>query len=89
MLEILGYATVASAQEEAERWAAQMAAEIEEIDPRNVLPTAYISLYNASRGGSPDKVLDKVYAPKAEVVKALKAKFDPENLFRLAVPAID
>jgi hypothetical protein len=89
MLEVLGYATVASAQEEAERWAAQMAAEIEQADPENVLPTAYISIYNASRGGSPDKVLEKVYGPKGEVVRALKARFDPENVFRLAVPAIE
>ncbi|KAL3492135.1 hypothetical protein BJX62DRAFT_250878 [Aspergillus germanicus] len=89
MLEILGYATVASAQKEAEKWAAQMAAEIEQVDPGNVLPTTYISLYNAARGGSPGIVLDKVYGLKAEVVKALKAKFDPENLFRLAVPVID
>jgi FAD/FMN-containing dehydrogenase len=89
MLEILGYAAVASAQEEAEKWAAQMAAEIQEVDPENVLPTAYISLYNARRGGSPDKVLDKVYQANAEVVRALKARFDPGNLFRLAVPAME
>ncbi|KAL3443135.1 FAD-binding domain-containing protein [Aspergillus insuetus] len=89
MLEVLGYATVASAQEEAQKWAAQMAAEIQQADPGNVLPSAYISLYNSVRGGLPDKVLEKVYGPKADVVRALKAKFDPENVFRLVVPAIE
>ncbi|KAL2859290.1 oxidoreductase [Aspergillus pseudodeflectus] len=89
MLEILGYAAVASAQEEAEKWAAQMAAEIQEVDPENVLPTTYISLYNARRGGSPSRVLDKVYQANAQVVRALKARFDPGNLFSLAVPAME
>ncbi|KAL2842916.1 FAD-binding domain-containing protein [Aspergillus pseudoustus] len=89
MLEILGYATSGVDQGASEAWAAQMAAEIELAGQGDILPTAYVSLYGPGPTESPDKVLEKVYGSKAEVVRLLKARVDPENTFRLAVPTLD
>ncbi|KAF7172370.1 hypothetical protein CNMCM6106_006581 [Aspergillus hiratsukae] len=85
MLEILGYAVEEKHSAEAMEWALQMARGVQRADPANVLPTAYISLYNTAATSS-DEVLRRVYGSKAEVVRDLKRGFDPENVFRLTVP---
>ncbi|GFF23999.1 6-hydroxy-D-nicotine oxidase [Aspergillus udagawae] len=88
MLEILGYAAEETLSAEAMEWAVQMARGIERVDPGNVLPTAYISLYNTAAAASSDEVLRRVYGDKAEVVRVLKRGFDPGNVFRLTVPSL-
>lgn len=89
VLEIVGFAAEEKLSAEAMEWAVQMARGIERADPANVLPTAYISLYNtaaASATATADEMLRRVYGSKAEVVRDLKRGFDPENVFRLTVP---
>ncbi|GIC87658.1 FAD-binding oxidoreductase [Aspergillus udagawae] len=88
MLEILGYAAEETLSAEAMEWAVQMARGIERVDPGNVLPTAYISLYNTAAAASSDEVLRRVYGDKAGVVRDLKRGFDPGNVFRLTVPSL-
>ncbi|GFF30897.1 6-hydroxy-D-nicotine oxidase [Aspergillus udagawae] len=88
MLEILGYAAEETLSAEAMEWAVQMARAVERADPGNVLPTAYISLYNTAAAASSDEVLRRVYGDKAEVVRDLKRGFDPGNVFRLTVPSL-
>jgi hypothetical protein len=88
MLEILGYAAEETLSAEAMEWAVQMARAVERADPGNVLPTAYISLYNTAAAASSDDVLRRVYGDKAEVVRDLKRGFDPGNVFRLTVPSL-
>jgi hypothetical protein len=89
MLEILGYVTEERRKEEAEEWAVRTAKEIEEADPGNVLPTTYLSVYNSARAETLDEVLKKAYGSKVEVVRGLKSRFDPDNVFRLTVPAME
>ena len=89
MLEILGYATSSEKMGESEAWGAQMAAEVAEAEPESVLPTAYISVYNSTRAGSTAALLEKVFGEKVGVVRDLKRKFDPENVFKLTVPTVE
>ncbi|KAJ5818196.1 hypothetical protein N7474_003787 [Penicillium riverlandense] len=89
MLEILGYVTEERRKEESEAWALQTAKEIEEADPDNVLPTTYLSVYSSARAGTSDAVLKKAYGSNVEMLRSLKSRFDPDNVFRLAVPAME
>ncbi|GIK05928.1 hypothetical protein Aspvir_010043 [Aspergillus viridinutans] len=90
MLEILGYAAEETLSAEAMEWAVQMARGIEHVDPGNVLPTAYVSLYNtaAAAAASSNEVLRRVYGDKAVIVRHLKRGFDPGNVFGLRVPSL-
>lgn len=88
MLELLGFSTSGD-EEVARQWALQTAEEIQQADPDNVLPTAYISVYNSAiQAKSASEALEKTYGPKAQVLKDLKAMFDPDNVFALTVPAL-
>ncbi|KAJ5896733.1 D-lactate dehydrogenase [Penicillium subrubescens] len=88
MLELLGFST--SGDEDVSRqWAIQTTDEIQQADPDNVLPTAYISVYNSAiQAKSTSEALEKTYGPKAQVLKDLKASFDPDSVFSLTVPAL-
>lgn len=87
MLELLGFVT-GDDLEPSRQWALQAAEEIQQAEPSNVLPTAYISVYNSGiQANSPSEALEKTYGDKAQVLKDLKAKFDPEGVFALTVPA--
>lgn len=88
MLELLGFATSGD-QEVSRQWAVQITEEIKQADPDNVLSTAYISVYNSAvQAKSPSEALEKTYGPKVETLKDLKAKFDPDGIFALTVPAL-
>ncbi|PYI04750.1 FAD-binding domain-containing protein [Aspergillus sclerotiicarbonarius CBS 121057] len=87
LLEILGFVTEEKNQGEAERWAARLAKEVQEVDAGNVLPTAYISLFK-TQGVPAEELLNKVYGDKAALVRELKERFDPQNVFALTVPAL-
>jgi hypothetical protein len=87
MLELLGFVTDGDL-EPSRQWALQAAEEIQQAEPSNVLPTAYISVYNSGiQANSPIEALEKTYGDKAQVLKDLKAKVDPEGVFALTVPA--
>jgi hypothetical protein len=88
MLEILGYATAQEVKVEAERWAEGVLVEMGDVEPENLLATAYVSLFN-TRGKKADEVLEKVYGSMATVVKDLKLGFDRDNVFSLTVPALE
>lgn len=88
MLELLGY-TTGGDPEESSQWAFTTAEEIKLADPETVLPTAYVSLYNSGiQAKSATELLEKTYGSKAAVLRDLKAKFDPEEVFSLTVPAL-
>lgn len=89
MLEILGFSNEATMQSEAEAWAVGMAKDVLQASPGDTLPTGYISLYNSQlQVSSPDELLEKTYGSKVKVLKILKSKFDPENVFGLTVPTL-
>lgn len=88
MLELLGFITSGD-PEGSRQWALQTTKEIERVEPENLLPTTYISLFNSAiQAKSPTEALEKTYGSKAELLKDLKAKVDPEGVFALAVPAL-
>ncbi|KAF3392690.1 hypothetical protein F1880_008603 [Penicillium rolfsii] len=88
MLELLGYSTGGN-EELSGKWAIQITDDIQRADPDNVLPTAYISIYHSTiQAKSTSEALEKTYGPKAQVLKDLKAKFDPDSVFALTVPAL-
>jgi hypothetical protein len=89
MFELLGFSTTESLTEESRDWAARLYEDILHADSENVLPTAYVSLCNEVQAPSPKDLLVTSYGSKAEVVRELKKKFDPENLFRLTVPVLE
>ncbi|CAI7647239.1 unnamed protein product [Penicillium pancosmium] len=90
MLEILGFSNEASMQSEAEAWAAGVAEDVLQASPGNVLPTSYVSLYNSHlQANSSEEYLDKTYGSRIEVLKILKSRFDPENVFGLTVPSLN
>ncbi|KAJ5180967.1 hypothetical protein N7492_004177 [Penicillium capsulatum] len=88
MLEILGFATDEKVQERSERWALDMAIDVKQVGSEYMLPTSYVSLYNTNQATSAAEAVDNVYGSKVEVLRDLKVKFDPENVFGLAIPAL-
>lgn len=89
MLELLGFSTSGD-EEESRQWALQTADATQQADPDNVLSTAYISVYNSAlQAKSTSDALKKTYGPKAQVLRDLKATFDPDSVFSLTVPALE
>ncbi|KAJ5986589.1 hypothetical protein N7451_010954 [Penicillium sp. IBT 35674x] len=89
MLEILAYGGTPEKQAESEAWGKQMADEVEKAAAESYLPTAYVSLYGSTHAGSAAKWVDRVYGKKAGVLRDIKAKFDPDNVFKLTVPSLE
>ncbi|KAJ5663308.1 hypothetical protein N7507_004039 [Penicillium longicatenatum] len=88
MLEILAYAGTPEKQAESEAWGKKMADEVEKAAAGSILPTSYVSIYGSAHAGSAAKWVDTVYGERAGALRDLKAKFDPENVFRLTVPSL-
>ncbi|KAJ5921424.1 6-hydroxy-D-nicotine oxidase [Penicillium verhagenii] len=88
MLEILGYAATPENQDRSEAWARQMAQEVEQAAEGSLLETPYVSLYNSTRSENAVRWVEKVYGEKAGVLRDLKAKFDPTNVYKLTVPSL-
>ena len=81
MLEFLHTSTVKESVEESTGWAKNFLAEIQRTDQANILPSTYISLTPPGRN-----TLKQIYGSNYDFVMALKKKYDPENVFGLAVP---
>ncbi|KAL5338364.1 hypothetical protein BJX70DRAFT_366891 [Aspergillus crustosus] len=90
MIEILGFATTDEAREASQVWGARTAEEAEGVarGEGTLLPSVYISLYDSANASSADGLLEMVYGEKKEALKELARRFDPEGVFRLAVPEI-
>ncbi|KAJ5081110.1 D-lactate dehydrogenase [Penicillium angulare] len=89
MLEFLGFATQKNVREISERWAAEMTENTKQAGLEYLLPSAYVSLYNSGvQAKSSADLLDTIYGSKVETLKGLKAKFDSQDVFSLAVPAL-
>ncbi|CAG8339430.1 unnamed protein product [Penicillium salamii] len=87
MLELIGFSTVDATADTSRAWARRTEQEVKQADPRSVLSTVYVSLFNTT-GLSSAEVLEKTYGSTTQTLKDLKATFDPENVFSLAVPSL-
>ncbi|OJZ80650.1 hypothetical protein ASPFODRAFT_212404 [Aspergillus luchuensis CBS 106.47] len=87
MLEILGCGTDEQNAGTSEEWAVKTAKEVAQVDEGNVVSTAYVSLMRLA-SMKPDEAVKKAFGTNAEVVRELKERFDPENVFALALPPL-
>ncbi|CAG7974282.1 unnamed protein product [Penicillium salamii] len=87
MLELIGFSTIDATADTSRAWARRTEQEVKQADPRSVLSTVYVSLFNTT-GLSSAEVLEKSYGSTTQTLKDLKATFDPENVFSLAVPSL-
>ncbi|KAJ6139994.1 hypothetical protein N7471_006480 [Penicillium samsonianum] len=87
MIDFTGFSTDDATADISLNWAAQAEQEARQADAASVLSTAYMSLFNTTHF-SPAEVLHKTYGSAAPTLKDLKARFDPENMFNLALPSL-
>ncbi|KAI2634010.1 hypothetical protein GGS21DRAFT_543910 [Xylaria nigripes] len=82
MFEFVAMTPVAELEAKGADWALNLMKDIREADPENVLETAYVSLM----GDESD--YKKIYGTQYSTLVALKKKYDPDNVFKHAVPRL-
>lgn len=85
MLEFISLVGNEHEVKESEEWATSLKNEILQKDPGNVLPGTYISVTPPG-----DVPFSKIYGPDSnyQELLSLKHKYDPQNVFSLAVPRL-
>jgi hypothetical protein len=85
MLELISLVAKEEEVNESIEWATSLKNELLQMDPSNLLSGTYISV---TRPG--DVPLSKIYGPGSnfETLLGLKRKYDPQNVFSLAVPRL-
>ncbi|CAK7230296.1 hypothetical protein SBRCBS47491_007538 [Sporothrix bragantina] len=84
MLEVIAMATDKDLAEGAvATWAKACIKELHDEDPDNILESSYVSL-----GSDNDSDYKKIYGGQYDKLVALKTKYDPDNVFKFAVPKI-
>ncbi|KAI1459686.1 FAD-binding domain-containing protein [Annulohypoxylon moriforme] len=83
MLEMVTTTPVKELELKGAEWAAGLTREIKEADPENVMESSYVSLLD-----NDDSDYKKIYGAHYETLVALKKKYDPDNVFKYAVPRL-
>ncbi|OBT69935.1 hypothetical protein VE03_00413 [Pseudogymnoascus sp. 23342-1-I1] len=85
MLELISLVAKKEEVDESVEWATGLKNELLQMDPKNLLSGTHISV---TRPG--DMPLSKIYGPSSnfEALLGLKRKYDPQNVFSLAVPRL-
>jgi hypothetical protein len=85
MLELISMVGNEEDLKESEEWSTSLRKELLQMEPGNLLPGTYISL--TPQGDVP---LSKIYGPDSNYhdLLDLKQKYDPQNVFSLAVPRL-
>ncbi|KAI7977991.1 hypothetical protein EIK77_009531 [Talaromyces pinophilus] len=86
MLEIIGCATTEEKSAESEQWALDLWNDVGEIEKKNILDGAYISLHYAEEPHS--STLSRYFGSHVDDILATKKRYDPENVFDLTVPRL-
>lgn len=81
LIEIIPLASSTEVLAEGVAWGQEFIKALRETDPANIVPARYISL-------TPSKEVDmeNIYGSRYELLKSVKAKFDPQNVFNNALP---
>ncbi|KAI1115592.1 FAD-binding domain-containing protein [Nemania sp. NC0429] len=83
MLELVAITPVQELGAKGGEWARSFIRELKESDPDNVLDSVYVSLMSED-----DLDYKLAYGPYYERLVALKNKYDPDNVFKHAVPRL-
>ncbi|KAI1819656.1 FAD-binding domain-containing protein [Xylaria intraflava] len=83
MLEFVSLTPVADLEVKGAEWARNIISELRAEDAGNVLEHAYVSLL-----GNEDSDYKKIYGAHYDTLVALKKKYDPDNVFKYAVPQL-
>ncbi|KAI0403717.1 hypothetical protein F4802DRAFT_284314 [Xylaria palmicola] len=83
MLEVISLTGVRELEAKGEEWGSNFLRELRETDPENVLTSSYVSLR-----GHAESDYKEIYGPHYEKLVALKRKYDPDNVFKYAVPRL-
>ncbi|GAP93091.1 putative d-lactate dehydrogenase protein [Rosellinia necatrix] len=83
MLEIVAMTPAQDIAEKGAVWALELIQELKDADPENVLDSSYVSLC-----GEHDSDNKKIYGVHYDKLVALKKKYDPDNVFKYAVPRL-
>lgn len=83
VLEITGSVASPENLETSKSWAATFRKELLQSSRNNLLPETYISLTKPG-----DNSLSSIYGPNYQALLALKWRFDPKDIFNLAVPRL-
>ncbi|KAI0019640.1 FAD-binding domain-containing protein [Xylariomycetidae sp. FL0641] len=83
MLELVAITHDETIQAQAEAWAREVIRDLKESDPENILESSYVALV-----GEGEADYKKIYGQHYDELLALKKKYDPENVFRYAVPRL-
>ncbi|CAK7231691.1 hypothetical protein SCUCBS95973_008004 [Sporothrix curviconia] len=84
MLEVIALAKEkALAEGPVADWAKACIKELRDEDPENILESSYVSL-----GSDEDSDYKKIYGIQYDKLVALKTKYDPDNVFKFAVPKV-
>jgi hypothetical protein len=83
MVELVSMTPVQDLEIKGAEWSRDFIRELRESDPDNVLESSYVSLL-----GEDDSDYKKIYGSHYDRLVALKKKYDPENVFKYAVPRL-
>jgi hypothetical protein len=83
MIELCSTTADPTLEKRADDWARAAQKELLENDPDNVLKSRYIALVDKE-----DRDLRMVYGLHYDTLLALKKKYDPDNVFKYAVPRL-
>ncbi|KAI1075710.1 FAD-binding domain-containing protein [Whalleya microplaca] len=83
MLEIVSLTPDVAMEEKAAAWALSFKKELRENDPDNVLDSSYVALLDDD-----DADWKKIYGSHYETLLGLKRKYDPDNVFKHAIPKL-
>lgn len=83
MLELVAVTGLKELELKGAEWSRDLLRELREADPENVLESTYVSLM-----GVDDSDNKKIYGSHYDKLVELKKKYDPENVFKYAVPRL-
>ncbi|KAF2969151.1 hypothetical protein GQX73_g4413 [Xylaria multiplex] len=83
MVELVAMTGVQDLEAKGAEWSRSLIQELKEVDPENVLDSSYVSLL--ADEDSDDK---KIYGAHYDKLVELKKKYDPDNVFKYAVPRL-